>query len=160
MKQENPNVSSYYASGSPREAYVIHRIEEQLSYYEAKSTSNKKLYYRISIATIVLNALIPIVSLFLPSADLIPKLIITSISSVTTILTGILALTGTKELWMKYRNNASCLTATLHQYYAHTGAFAEKSPEEAFLLLSAICEAQMQEENKQWDQMLSGQTKA
>lgn len=149
------NISDHYASGSVRDAYVIHRIEEQITYYESKSSQNKKLYFRISIATIILNAMIPIISLFLPSADLVPKLSITIISSVTTILSSIMALTGTKELWTKYRSNASHLTAKLHQYYAKTGPFAGKNEEEAFHLLAAVCEAQMEDEYNQWAKNLT-----
>ena len=148
-------IADCYQTGSSREAYVLHRIEGQISYYERKSSIYKKRYFRFSIATIVLNAMIPILSLFLPDANLVPKMIITVISSITTILTGVLAITGTKELWMRYRTNASGLTATLHQYYAQTGIFAGKTPEEAFLLMSSVCEAQMQDEYKQWDQILS-----
>lgn len=155
MVQAPSNISDCYQAGSPRETYVLHRIEGQIAYYEKKSSSYKKRYFRFSIATIVLNAMIPILSLFLPDANLVPKMIITVISSITTILTGVLAITGTKELWMRYRSNASSLTAILHQYYAQTGAFAGKTSEEAFLLLSTLCEAQMQEEYKQWDQILS-----
>lgn len=155
MEQTPASIAECYASGSAREAYVAHRIEEQIRYYEKKSSHNKKLFFRISIATIILNALIPIVSLLLPAADIVTKLTITALSSSATILTSIQALCGAKDLWTKYRNNASHLTAKLHQYYAHTGPFVGKTPEEAFLLLSEICETRMEDEYQQWTQILA-----
>lgn len=154
MQQTPASITECYTTGSTREAYVTHRIEEQINYYEKQSSRNKKMYYRISVATIILNAMIPIVSLFLPAADIVTKLTITLLSSAATVLTSIQALSGAKDLWTKYRNNASHLTASLHQYYAHTGAFADKTPEEAFQLLSAVCESKMEEEYQQWAQIL------
>lgn len=40
---------------------------------------------------------------------------------------------GARELWGKYRNNASRLTMLLHQYYARSGLFAGKTEDVSFL---------------------------
>lgn len=150
---ENISVSQVYQSqASEHEAYIRHRIEDQIAYYESKSQYNKTLYYRISIAAVVASALVPVVSVFMPS-DIVPKLIITLLSATTTILTSIQVLFNAKDLWTKYRANATRLTAFLHQYYAHSGPFAGLGEEEAFQLLVQMSEAQMEDENKGWGSM-------
>lgn len=150
-------IRSNYTTGlSEREAYIRFRIEDQINYYEKKSQYNKKIYYIISMATIIANAMIPIISIFLPTSTG-PKLIITGISAFNAILTGALTMFGAKELWGKYRQNASRITALLHQYYAHSGIFADKGEDEAFKLLVNLCEAKMEEENNGWENIIGRQ---
>lgn len=144
--------AAYQGQADEREIYIRRRIEDQIAYYESKSQYNKNIYYRISIAAIVASALVPVVSVFMPS-DIVPKLIITLLSATTTILTSVQVLFNAKDLWTKYRLNVSRLTAFLHQYYAHSGPFAGHSEEEAFQLLVELSEAQMADENKGWSGM-------
>lgn len=148
----------YAAAADRREAYIKHRIEDQIAYYEAKSAYNKKIYFRLSILIIIANAAIPVVSLYLPSGEYtVPKLIIACLSAGAAVLTSVLTLYGAKDLWSKYRTNASRLTAYLHQYYSASGPFAELGEEEAFRLLVTLCEAQMETENKSWETLLGRQ---
>lgn len=146
-------IAAEYGNDAPaREVYIQKRIQAQIDYYEAKSTRNKKTYYALSVAAILANALIPVVSAFLPSATL-PKLIITSLSSCAAVISSVLVLFNAKDLWTKYRHNASRLTALLHQYYAGTGVFAALDKDQAFHLLTRLSEQEMEEENKRWESM-------
>ncbi len=150
---ETFSIGAAYQSGADaRESYIRSRIEDQIAYYESKSQYNKKIYYATSILAVVTSALVPVVSVFMPS-DIVPKLIITLLSATTTILTSLQVLFNAKDLWTKYRFNASRLTACLHQYYSHSGPFAGHSEEEAFQLLVQMSEAQMEDENKGWGTM-------
>lgn len=147
-----PIAADYSAAASAREVYIQKRIQAQIDYYEDKSSHNKKIYYALSVAAILANALIPVVSVFLPSATL-PKLAITLLSSCAAVVSSVLVLFNAKDLWTKYRHNASRLTALLHQYYAGTGAFAGLDQDEAFHLLTRMSEQEMEEENKGWENM-------
>lgn len=142
----------YNAQTPAPEAYICARLEDQIAYYEKKSLQNKRIYYIVSIVSIVANALIPIISIFLTSNTL-PKVLITCLSSCTAILSSILVLFNAKDLWTKYRISASRLTALLHQYYSHSGRFAELEERQAFLLLVQLSESQMENEIKGWEGM-------
>lgn len=150
-----------YAAGAnrqeEREAYIHGRLEDQIDYYERKSLHNKKVYYGLSIAAIVANAMIPVVSVFLPSAT-VPKLIITILSSAAAVVSSILVLFNARDLWAKYRLNATRLQAYRHQYYTRSGIFAGMEEEDAFQRLVAVCEQQMQEESSSWETMLQNTT--
>ena len=135
------------------EAYIHQRLEDQIDYYEKKSSQNKKVYYALSIAAISANAMIPVVSVFLLSAT-IPKLIITLLSAVAAMVSSILILFNARELWAKYRLNASRLQAFRLQYYTRSGIFAGMDDEQAFLRLVEVSEQQMQEENSDWESTL------
>ena len=90
----------YQESGDPESAYICARIEGQIAYYEKKSAQNKKLYHMLSILSIVANALVPVLSVFLKTADgsEIIKLLITIISSFAAVTASILVLFNAKEL--------------------------------------------------------------
>lgn len=87
-------------------------------------------------------------------SELIPKLIITSLSSCAAIFSSVLILFNAKDLWTKYRTNASRLTALLHQYYSQSGVFVDMDAEEAFQQLVRLTESQLEEENRGWGILL------
>ena len=134
------------------EAYIHQRLEDQIDYYEKKSAHNKKLYYSLSIGAIVANAMIPVAAVFLPSAT-IPKLIITLLSAIAAMISSILILFNARDLWAKYRRNASRLQAFRHQYFTRSGLFAGMDDEQAFLRLVELSEQHLQEENSSWEIM-------
>ena len=135
------------------EAYVHQRLEDQINYYEKKSAYNKKLYFSLSIVAIGANAMIPVVSVFLPTAT-IPKLIITLLSAVAAMISSILILLNARGLWGKYRLNATRLQSLRYQYYTRSGIFAGLEDEQAFQRLVELSEQQMQEENADWESVL------
>lgn len=154
---ENTSIKQCYSAATPeRDTYIHSRIEEQISYYERKSQHNKKIYYALSILTILANATVPILSIYLPSAAgaIHLKAMIAALSSCATVFSSIMVLFNAKELWTKYRINASRLTSFLHQYYSRSGIFAELDDESAFRLLVQMSEAQMEGENKDWGTMV------
>lgn len=153
---ENTSIKQCYSAATPgQETYIRHRIEEQISYYESKSRYNKKIYYTFSILTILANAAVPILSIYLPSAPGTThlKAMIAAFSSCATVFSSIMVLFNAKDLWTKYRLNASRLTSFLHQYYSRSGVFAKLDDEDAFRLLVQMSEAQMENENKDWGTM-------
>lgn len=163
MSENNQvNVSSIYQKDAdPQAAYICTRIEDQIAYYEAKSAHNKRLYYVMSAMSIVANALVPVFSVFLKTADGDEgiKVIITLLSSFSVVVTSLLVMFNAKELWSRYRSSASGLTSLLHQYYTRTGVFEELEDQAAFRLLAKLAESQFAEENKGWSEFLARGTK-
>ena len=156
-----PISTLYEQSPDKASIYICQRIEGQIAYYEAKSARNKKLYHVLSAFSIVANAMVPVCSVFLKTADGNDglKFIIAALSSFALIATSLLVLFNAKELWNKYRSSASNLTALLHQYYAHTGIFEDLEAQDAFRLLSKMSESLLDEENKNWSALLQHSTK-
>ena len=143
------------------DTYICQRIEGQIAYYEAKSARNKKLYHRFSICAIIANAMVPVCSVFLKTADGNDwlKFLIAALSSLALIATNLLVLFNSKELWGKYRRSASNLSSLLHQYYSRCGAFEGLEEADAFRLLANLAEAHLDEENQEWSALLQQNAK-
>ena len=146
----------YQDSPDTMSAYICQRIEGQIAYYEAKSARNKKLYHVLSALAIIANALVPVISVFLKTANGNDglKFIITALSSSALIATSLLTLFNAKELWTKYRRSATDLTSLLHQYYTRTGMFDDMTDRDAFRLLAKLTETRLDEESKNWSESL------
>ncbi len=146
----------YQEAQDPRKAYICSRIEDQIDYYEKKSSWNKRLYYGLSIAAIVANALVPVLSLFIVTethGSAVIKVLVTALSSLAVVITMLLTLFSAKELWAKYRSSASNLTSLLHRYYTRTGVFEGLDDDQAFLVLAKLSEEHFSEENKAWGEL-------
>jgi len=152
LYQEAPDVAA---------AYICQRIEGQIAYYEAKSSRNKRIYYGFSAVAIVANAMVPVVSVFIKTADGNDglKFIIAALSSLALIASSLMALYNARELWAKYRRSAGDLTSLLHQYYTRTGVFDGLGEQEAFRTLATVAEARLDEENKDWSALLQQSAK-
>ena len=129
--------------------YIQNRLLSQIEWYDKKSGDYQKKYKRISILTVTLNGLIPIIIL-LADYGLVIKLLIAIISSGTAVLTSIQILNSYKDLWIQYRSNSSVLQSTLHRFYTGSGEFANKEEAERFSLLVELSEDCMTSEFQQW----------
>lgn len=156
MSDPIPVSKIYQENKDPQSAYICSRIEDQIAYYEAESSQNKKLYHLLSALSIVANAMVPVLSVFLKTAegDSWIKFTITLLSSCAVIATSLLVLFNSRELWTRYRTSASTLTSLLHQYYTHTGIFADVEGDAAFRLLARLTENQLEAENDHWSESL------
>lgn len=153
---------AYGADRDARSAYICSRIEDQIAYYEKQSARNKRLYHLLSALAIVANACVPVLSIYIKTADgnETIKTIITILSSCATVFTSFLILFNAKELWAKYRNSASFLTSLLHQYYTGTSAFEDVEGDAAFRLLARLSESHLNSESSKWNDLMSRESAA
>ena len=103
------------------------------------------------IASIILSALIPVITLFSDSAcPLIAKVLITAISSTITAISAIISLCHFQELWIQYRSNCEILQSVLHRFFTKSGEFHNCSDEKALDLLVMTCEEYLTQEFQTW----------
>ena len=147
----------YGADHDNRSSYICSRIEDQIAYYEKQSARNKRLYHLLSALAIVANACIPVISIYIKTADgnETIKTIITVLSSCATVFTSLLVLFNAKELWAKYRGSASFLTSLLHQYYTGTSTFEDLDDEAAFRMLARLSESHLSSESSSWSDLVN-----
>jgi len=132
------------------DCYIKNRLLSQIEWYDKKSSDFQKKYKRISILTVVLNSLIPIIIL-LADYGLIVKLLIAVISSTTAVLTSIQILNNYKDLWVQYRTNCALLKSVLHRFYTGASEFASKDEDDRFSLLVELSEKYLTSEFLQWN---------
>lgn len=131
-----------------RDNYIEKRLNDQIRWYSNKSKNTQNKYKRFTIATIFLNAFIPILVV---CYDIIsPNLKILAIisSSLISIFTGIIYLNNYHDLWLKYRTTCENLLHEKILYETNSGKY--KNAEDSLELLITTCELIMDLETKAW----------
>ena len=136
----------------PTKDYIEHRVIDQIDWYNKKSTKNQTNFKRGMISSIILSALIPVITLFSDSAyPLVVKVFITAISSGITAISAIISLCHVQELWVQYRSNCEILQSVLHRFFTKSGEFYDcASDERALDLLVMTCEEYLTQEFQTW----------
>ena len=141
------------------DCYIKNRLLPQIEWYDKKSIDCQKKYKKISIISVVLNGLIPIIVL-LADYGLVVKLMVAIISSTTAVLTSIQILNNYKDLWVQYRTNCSLLKSVLHRFYTGSGEFANNNEDDRFSLLVELSEKYLTTEFTQWSATYSTDNKS
>ena len=130
--------------------YIKNRLEPQMNYYQTKCSKLRKEYYTISIASIVINAAIPVLSM---TTDACPgiKYIIASISALASIFSSVLLLRKTREHWVEYRSTYEKLKRERVLFEAKVGIYQTASENEFIL----NCENIMDAEHSLWREINS-----
>ena len=84
--------------------YLLNRILPQLNWYGKNSKKNKMQYYLWMTVSIVLGAVIPIVSVFADGKTWV-KVTIAALGSSVTAINSFIALHNFRDLWITYRKN-------------------------------------------------------
>ena len=132
---------------------VMDRLEDQIGYYETKSSKCQRYYKRIKLFEIVAAALIPFLAA-LHVSDTSGYVhfgigIVTAVLGVMiTILEGVLQLNQYQQLWITCRATGEAMKHEKFMYIAKAGAYAT-APDPHALLAERI-EAIGSQENTRW----------
>jgi hypothetical protein len=138
------------------------RLDEQITYYEGKSSKCQRYYKRIKMYEIVAAALIPFLSA-LHVADNRPAVritlgVVTALMGVLiTILEGVLQLNQYQQIWTSYRATAEAMKHEKFIYLAKGGAYATVADPHA--LLAERIEALGSQENTKWTSLAQQEQK-
>jgi len=136
-------------------SYINERILGQIDWYDRKSIYNQKIYKRSMIISIILSALIPIVTIFADfPITLLSKIIIASLSSCVTVISAVNALCKYRDLWIQYRTNCEILKSVLHRYFTRSGEFGGQTEVASNLLLVDVCENYLSKEFQAWSTII------
>ncbi len=103
------------------EEKLLSEIEKDIDWYDKKSGNNKKLYRVLSLIQLVLTALIPAINTF---NQIKGKEIITIISMLLVIVTGVMKLYKPEENWMLYRYTAERLKSEKRMFTSRSGIYS------------------------------------
>jgi|GEM_PF-440741 len=112
--------------------YLNNRVENQLSYYSAKSKLNKTLYYRYKTAQMLAAALLPFISAFITEFDW-TKYLVAFLGTVVTVMEGILSIGKYHEQWVTYRTTAERLRQEKFLFLMETGIYSEADAKQQFV---------------------------
>jgi hypothetical protein len=124
---------------------VVERLEDQISWYDRKSSSNQRIYKRIKVTEIVAAAVIP----FLPALP-IPNVGWTAgaLGVLITVLEGLLHLNQYQQNWIAYRSTCESLKHEKYVYIAKASPYAGVA--DARALLAERVESLVSQEHAKW----------
>lgn len=101
---------------------TMQRLEEQIAWYDTKSTQNQRAFKRIKVLTIVAAALVPLCAGLSLSAYVTGGL-----GVLIVILEGIQQLNQHQQNWISYRSTCEALRHEKYLYLANAGPYSKVS---------------------------------
>jgi uncharacterized membrane protein (Fun14 family) len=132
---------------SPQE-YVEQRINDQISWYDRKSTTNQRWFKRLRFAEIVAAATIPFLAGFADKSFPI-KIVIGVLGVFVAVIASLLGLLQLQVHWIEYRAIAESLKKEKILFWTQTEPY---NNDDAFHLLVQRVEALLLKENIEWAQ--------
>jgi Protein of unknown function (DUF4231) len=127
------------SNGSP----AWERLEDQLTWYEAKSQHHKRWYLSLKVAQIVVAAAIPVVAAAGASAAVAGAL-----GAVVVVLEGVQQVFQFQQNWIGYRGTAEALKHEKFLYLAAAGPYAGADRRDA--VLAERVEGLVSQEHAAW----------
>ena len=134
---------------SPEE-YVEQRINDQIGWYDRKSTTNQRWFKRLRFAEIVAAAAIPFLSGFADNSFPI-KIAIGALGVFVAVIASLLGLLQLQVHWIEYRATAESLRREKFLFLTQTAPYDE---DDAFHLFVQRVEALLTKENTEWAQFM------
>lgn len=136
------------------EDYLTNRVDDQLAWYNHKSTTNKNLYLRFQLFSLIAGSLIPLIALSFDNYE--ARVAVAIIGALTAIVSGLLSLFQYRDLWVDYRSTAELLKREKYLFLAKAAPYDEAN---AFPVFVNNVESIMLSENSQWrERVLTEQT--
>ena len=131
--------------------YIITRVIDQIDWYDKKSIDKQNMYKHLSVLSIILNGVIPVVVL-LSDYGMVIKVFIAALSSAAGILNTVIVLCNYKELWVQYRSNCEALKSILYRFFLRSGEFEglDLNSPNLHSTLVTCCENLMTKEFQTW----------
>ncbi|HYO84807.1 MAG TPA: DUF4231 domain-containing protein [Bryobacteraceae bacterium] len=119
------------------------RLEDQIEWYDRKSTSSAHWYKRLKLCTLVVAAFIPTL------AHVAPPFVSSALGALVLVIEGVQHLNQHQALWMLYRRTAEALKSEKQLYLARAGAYAHAETDPLPLLAERV-EALLSGEQTRW----------
>lgn len=134
--------------------YIEQRLINQIIWYDNSAIKKQEKYKCLTITSIILTSIIPILSLFTGfKCGIIATILITVFSTSSSIILSVVNLCEYHKLWVEYRSTCEILKSILHRYFMKANEFHSSNNEENLNLLISLCEEYMTKEFQTWTQL-------
>ena len=130
-----------------QDEYIKNRVDDQIEWYNKKSSLNQSWFRRLRIIEIVAAALIPLLAAY-ADWDLL-KIVVAALGLVIAVIAGILGLFQFQENWTSCRSTCESLKQEKFLFLTRTGSYDQKEP---FPLFVQRVEGLMAKEHSAWAQ--------
>ena len=130
--------------------YLEHRLDDQIDWYDKKSSANQTAYKRLRLIEIIAAASIPLLAGYSQALWYV-GMTIGVLGMVVAVLAGIVGLYRFQENWSEYRAVADSLKQEKYLYLARAEPYSGDQP---FELLVQRVEALLKSETMDWAQAM------
>jgi hypothetical protein len=130
--------------------YLEQRLDDQINWYDKKSSANQAAYKRLRLIEIIAAASIPLLAGYTQKSEYV-GMAIGVIGLIVAVLAGIVSLYRFQENWNEYRAAAESLKQEKYLYLARAEPFNGDQP---FELLVQRVEALLKSETAGWAQAM------
>jgi hypothetical protein len=136
------------------------RLDDQIDWYDRKSSSNQRNYKALKITVMVLAALLPLLSaLPLPITPTgLPNWVLGAIGAVIAVIEGIQQVNQYHANWIAYRSTCEALKHEKYLYLANAGPYAAATTPRG--LLAERIESLVSQEHAKWASVQAAADKA
>jgi hypothetical protein len=136
------------------------RLDDQIGWYDQKSSLNQRFFKVLKITVIVVAALIPLLSSsqlpFAPTG--VPSWVLGALGGLIVVIEGIQQLNQYQTNWLSYRSTCEALKHEKFLYLAQAGPYASAANPRA--LLAERIESLVSQEHAKWASTQNGADKA
>jgi len=136
--------------------YLDNRLEDQINWYDGKSSTNKTWFQRCQLIQLVMAALITLSGAVNSTDNPWVSLVVPAFGAIIAIVSGILGLYKFQENWLEYRTTAESLK---HEKYLYLTKSEPYHSDEPLNLLVSRVETLISKENTNWAQYMRRVTK-
>lgn len=136
--------------------YFKDRLEPEIIWYDTKSIFNKRWYYGLQIAQIVMAATIPVLAGFVNDQTPSLKVFIGIAGALVAIITGLLNLGQFQRKWIEYRTICESLKHHKFRFLATTTPYDSA---DTFKIFVNNIEALISKENTNWAEYMRDKKK-
>ena len=136
-------------------AYLQDRVDDQISWYEAKSAYNKKRFQRGQLLLLIMAAIVTLSGTFTNSGFGWIAFVVPICGAIIAVVSGVVSLFKYQENWLQYRTTAESLK---HQKFLFITKSEPYSGEESFKIFVSNIENLISQENSIWTQNQQSQS--
>lgn len=114
----------------PAKDYIKYRLFDQMQWYEKESAEKQRRFKALSLAAIVINAVIPVVTL-LSEYGVAVRIGIAAFSAAAGVIGTVVNLCRYQDLWVQYRAGCEYLKGILYRYFMRIGEFSSDAEDPA-----------------------------
>lgn len=127
--------------------YLKNRLDDQINWYDRKSSQHQGWYKRLRVIEILAAASIPFLTGYITDSNPDMKIVVGGLGVIIAVSSSIVALGKYQEHWLQYRTTAESLK---HHKYLYLTKTAPYDKDNSFNLLVESIEGLISKENSNW----------
>lgn len=135
------------------------QVGHQILTYANRASRYKKVYYILTFSSVILPALVVALNSFSEHQNSPLHIAITIISSISSIVAGILGITNVKELWISYRKGCEAAKNEIFIYVNGIGKYNTNDISARDSLFIEEMNILYDQQNKKWEAILNNNEK-